>query len=369
MQEIKKTRIVIASVLKPVDDTRMFEKMGSSLASTGKAEVHIIGFPSENTPVHHDITFYPLRKFTRLSIRRITVAWSITRLFLQLKPDVIIVSTHELLLGALLTKFVRRSRVIYDIRENYFRNIVYTNAFPSLLRWAVALHVRFKEIATSPFIDHFILAEQGYDLELSFVGPRKAVIENKLKRPAGLVQQIQRRAGSKLLFSGTLAPSTGVFHAIELAAALHAVDSSISLTIIGYAAKEDVRRRIIEATQDKPFVRLVGISVLVPHTDIIKAIQAADAGIISYPRNRSTESSIPTKLYEYHGCTLPIMIVDHKPWTELCDLWDAAIVIPSLNFDAPEFLMRFKQTEFYSKLPENVFWEDEQRRLSALILG
>jgi len=28
MQEIKKTRIVLASVLKPVDDTRMYEKFG-----------------------------------------------------------------------------------------------------------------------------------------------------------------------------------------------------------------------------------------------------------------------------------------------------------------------------------------------------
>jgi hypothetical protein len=41
MQEIKKRRIVLASVLKPVNDPRMFEKMGQSLSQM--YEVHIIG--------------------------------------------------------------------------------------------------------------------------------------------------------------------------------------------------------------------------------------------------------------------------------------------------------------------------------------
>ncbi len=41
MQEIKKRRIVLASVLKPVNDPRMFEKMGQSLSH--HYEVHIIG--------------------------------------------------------------------------------------------------------------------------------------------------------------------------------------------------------------------------------------------------------------------------------------------------------------------------------------
>ena len=33
MQEIKKRRIVLASVLKPVNDPRMFEKMGQSFVA------------------------------------------------------------------------------------------------------------------------------------------------------------------------------------------------------------------------------------------------------------------------------------------------------------------------------------------------
>ena len=47
---MKKQRIVLASVLKPVDDTRMFEKIGKSLAREPKYEISIYGYPSNKPP-------------------------------------------------------------------------------------------------------------------------------------------------------------------------------------------------------------------------------------------------------------------------------------------------------------------------------
>ncbi|MFM7852383.1 MAG: hypothetical protein ACKO96_10825, partial [Flammeovirgaceae bacterium] len=70
LQEIKKPRIVIASVLKPVDDTRAFEKMANSLAKQN-FEVYLIGQPSKNKlPGASFIHFLPVQKFDRLSFRR-----------------------------------------------------------------------------------------------------------------------------------------------------------------------------------------------------------------------------------------------------------------------------------------------------------
>ena len=44
---MKKQRIVLASVLKPVDDVRMFEKIGKSLSAITGHDVFIIGYPSK----------------------------------------------------------------------------------------------------------------------------------------------------------------------------------------------------------------------------------------------------------------------------------------------------------------------------------
>ena len=165
MQEIKKRRIVLASVLKPVNDPRMFEKMGQSLSP--HYEVHIIGTKSKTDSSHDNIIFHPLASYTRLSLDRILAPLRILKKILYLKPALLVICTHELLWVVLIAKIFLRCPVVYDIRENYFRNILYTNSFPPILRVFIALYVRIKEWITIPLINNFFLAEAGYANELS----------------------------------------------------------------------------------------------------------------------------------------------------------------------------------------------------------
>ena len=180
MQEIKKRRIVLASVLKPVNDPRMFEKMGQSLSPY--YEVHIIGTKSKTDSSHDNIIFHPLASYARLSLDRILAPLRILKKILHLKPALLVICTHELLWVVLIAKIFLRCPVVYDIRENYFRNILHTNSFPSILRVFIALYVRIKEWITLPAINNFFLAEVGYALELSFVKNKKVILENKVKK-------------------------------------------------------------------------------------------------------------------------------------------------------------------------------------------
>ena len=84
MQEIKKRRIVLASVLKPVNDPRMFEKIGQSLSP--HYEVHIIGTKSKTDSSHDNIIFHPLGSYTRLGLDRILSPLRILKKILNLKP-------------------------------------------------------------------------------------------------------------------------------------------------------------------------------------------------------------------------------------------------------------------------------------------
>ena len=76
---MKKTKVVIASVLKPIDDTRMLEKFGRSFAETNKYAINIIGIESKNTPAFEHIDFEPLKSFPRLSITRLLAQWKVFR--------------------------------------------------------------------------------------------------------------------------------------------------------------------------------------------------------------------------------------------------------------------------------------------------
>jgi glycosyltransferase involved in cell wall biosynthesis len=359
-----KKKVVLASVLKPVNDTRMTEKIAQSLAGSELFEVDVIGFPGD-VRNRAGLTFHCLPSFQRISFQRLTMPWRILTLIFKLKPRLLIISTHELLFVSLIARWILRCRLVYDVQENYYRNIRYTAAFPFFIRTAVALYVRLKENICSPFIDHFFLAEKCYAAELPFVDRKFTILENKLKGTAQLSKVTRNK--HQLLFSGTLAESTGVFKAIEIAEKLHRLDASFSLLIIGHCAKKQELEKIRRTIQPLSYIRLIGGDVLVPHDIILEQIHISGAGIVSYPPNKSTSGSIPTKLYEYLGMQLPIILTNHPAWAALCKPYPAACAFDPDSFDAAAVLKCLQSIPFYQIEPSDVFWHSEQPRLIAIV--
>ncbi|RAV99627.1 glycosyltransferase family protein [Pseudochryseolinea flava] len=362
MQEIKKRRIVLASVLKPVNDVRMFEKLGLTLSTV--ADVHLIGFPTRTNVTQGGVHFHPLRNFSRLSFTRLLAPWTILLKIFKLTPTTLVITTHELIVIGILAKFLIRCKLVYDVQENYYRNIRYTNVFPPIIRVILAYWVRLKEKLAQRFIDHYLLAEACYEEEMTFPHEKISIIENKLKRPHIFARQKRDPNVHHLLFTGTLSESTGIFVAIQLAEALHTRNANIRLTIVGYAPMTDTYNRIRSTIENKPFIRLIGGNELVPHDTIVESIANADFGIIAYPPNASTENAIPTKLYEYLGMKLPILLIENKRWENICHQYSAAVRFPAqgdLNADA--LLEAMRTQPFYTTEPTNIFWESEVHQL------
>jgi glycosyltransferase involved in cell wall biosynthesis len=369
MQEIKKRRIVLASLLKPVNDTRMFEKLGVSLSR--EYDVHVIGYEGQMPVGVSPVTVHPLRPFKRIGIGRVlrvfTVLWRVVRL----QPDVLIICTHELLWISLVAKALTGCRVIYDVQENYALNILHSPTFPPMLRALVAGVVRAKERLSKGWISLYILAEAGYEKELAFPGKRKVVLENKVRSPQTEIRRPPKNNehdAIQLLFSGTLAETTGVFVAVDVASKLHALDERIRLLIMGYCSHAGTFQKLQALLKDKPFVTLQGGDRLVPHAAILDAIQAADFGIVSYPPNPSTLHSTPTKLYEYLAYRLPMLLVDHPDWVARCAPYRAAVIFNPENVVAGSLLDALKTGPFYTVPPRNIYWEDEENALFKAIV-
>jgi hypothetical protein len=362
MPEEKKKRIVIASVLKPVDDTRMAEKIGSSLTELADIEVCIIGYPTSTKT--SALKIIELNRFNRLSLKRIFAAWQVLVHVLRIHPKVFIVTTHELLFIALIARLFTRCKLIYDVQENYYRNIKFTKTFPAIIRDLLAAYVRVKEIVASPFVHHFFLAERAYQHELNFVDSKFTVIENKAVRP--ILGDIERSIHA-LLFSGTLAETTGVFQAIKVAEKLHETDSRFTLTIIGFCAKKYDLERLKSELLTKPFICLIGGDELVPHTQILEHIRTSGAGIIAYRHNPSTAGSIPTKLYEYLGYRLPILLTRNPSWEAICAPFNASYTFDPESVAADEIIQFLQNQHFYTVLPDAVYWESEALKLLAVV--
>lgn len=364
---MKKRRLVIASILKPIDDSRMLEKIAVSLVKSGGFTVDIIGYPSKVRPEVEGVTLHPLAPFRRLSFSRLFSRFRVLRKVFAIKPNLLIVNTHELLTVAVVARLLLGTRIIYDIRENYFRNILYGGTLPPMIREVVALSVRLKEKLTSVFFHLFLLAEQGYASEMRFFGRRFEVVGNKAIVSGATSTVAPARTRCNLVFTGTLAQSTGVFEAIRLAKILHDVSPDITLSIIGYCAKASDLGKLKAAISPNKFITLTGGGQLVPHGQIMKALTTADFGIICYPPSPHTVNSIPTKLYEYLSIGLPIILQNHKPWVDWCAPANACIPVDFASIDGKTLLEQMRSSTFYTSPPIDVLWDSEEAKLLSAL--
>jgi glycosyltransferase involved in cell wall biosynthesis len=360
---MSKKNIAILSVLKPVDDTRNFEKLATSIGNTNKYAINIIGFYSKNLPEAKNIRFHPIFNFDRRSMKRILASIIIWRLLIKVKPELIIATCSELLIVTVLYKILFGSKIIYDIQENYFRNIRYTSTYPSFVRVPLSYLVRFIECTTAPAIDRFFLAEKVYLLQMKFVKDKALVIENKA-HICKLCHSPQRRPNQKkvILYSGTIARHYGIFDAIRFAEELYSQGNDIVLRIIGFAPDINIRQELRRIAEDKPFIEALGFEYLIPHNQIIKEIKRADFCLLPYKKNKSTEGRFPTKLFECLVMQIPVIISPNPRWNKVIEEYNAGIL-----FDFQSDKIQWDQvsaSSYYGKNhAEEFLWESEETKV------
>ncbi len=366
-------RILIASLLKPINDTRMYEKLGLSLCKLPQAQVHIVGFQAPTplgTPLN--IKFHPLFNFRRLSLGRVTAQLAYFKLLQQLKPDLVIVCTHELLLASYLYCRQQQRPLVYDVQENYRLNLTSQDNYNALLKKLLGWSVGTMENLLARHVSHFLVAEQSYLQELSFLGHRYTLLENKYKKAASYTAPstpvIISQEPLRLLYTGTIARLYGVFEAIELAEKLHQLTPGTTLTIMGYCADSATYQQLQQAMHGKPYITLVGGKVLVPHQQLLKAIVESNVALLPYQPHVSTFSCFPTKLYEYAAYALP-MIVQYNPlWDDFLQASQAGFSVDFASIDAFEVLNHIRKMRFYEPgVPSGVFWVSEEKKLLKTI--
>lgn len=368
-------RILLASLLKPINDTRLYAKLGLSLSKINGASIHIAAYEAPipgGAPAN--LHFHPIFRFERLSSGRLTAQRAYYRLLQHIRPHLVVVSTHELLLATLLYKARYGGvRIVYDIQENYSLNLRSQHNYSWPLKHLLALSIRGIEKTTASSIDHFLLAERSYADELSFLGNRYTFIENKYKpgqelQTLAIPVALPTTGPLRLLYSGTIAEEYGVWEALELAKQLQVVRPETKLTIIGYCAISHTLAKLQQVCQTLPFVELVGGNQLVPHQEILQQIQKSHIGLLPYRPNASTFRCIPTKLYEYMAHGLPILIQKNPLWQGIVEGNDAGRAVDFSRINVEELTQELSARNFYKQgIPTTIYWESEEEKLLQVI--
>lgn len=355
--------IVIVSVLKPLDDTRMYEKLGLSLGESNKYEVNIIGFTANKPEYAPNINFLPLPFFRRLSLRRFFMPWYVLRHLRRLRPDLVVSSGPDLIPA--LAWYCKRTgcRWIRDVRENYRLNLRSQRHYSPLTRRLLSGLVSGLERWSARYVTHFLLAERIYAEQLSWLDGRFTILENKFK--GQIPDEPPVRGHKKLLFTGTLGKHTGVDKALETVRLLHTADPSVTLDILGYAPDAGFRTKLRNKVKEYSFVHLNTGEKPLPHSVILEAVRHADAGIIWYADHPSTRGKIPTKLFEYMALQLPVFMEPREEWLALTDPFQAALALTSSGHT---LLRQWQAHTFYTRIPgREVCWENESTQWKNVV--
>lgn len=366
-----KIKIVIASVLKPVDDTRMYEKFGLSLQQTNRYQLNIIGFVSKNPPKSYGIKFYPLFNFKNSSWKRFFAPFIFAKYLFKIAPHVVIITTFELLPAVIIYKLCkRRSQLVYDVVENYALNFE-TNRKHSLLVKMVAKAIRFLEKTSQSFVKLNILAEISYAKEISFFSKKSLYVLNKYKDlnfsiPEVIPNIAQKAAESYpvLIFNGTISKNYGIFEAIDLAKALKNYYPDLLLIVAGHVTQTKLFSKLIELENLHECIFTKIAKDPIPHSEIIKLLELADFGLVAHRPVKSIKNCFPTRIYEYMAHLKPFILQKNPYWTSYCDPWKCAINIDFKNFEPGFVAQQMKSNQFYPKgIPEDIYWEPEAVKL------
>ncbi|MBA9078729.1 glycosyltransferase [Rufibacter quisquiliarum] len=368
-------RILLASLLKPVSDTRMYGKIGKSLAKMAGTEIHVAGFVSKNfNPTEPGIQVHPVFNFSRLSWQRVAAQFTYWRLLKNIKPQLVIVGTHELLLPSWWYCRLHSCKLVYDVRENYYVNLTTQGVYPVAGK-LLGLLVRAIEKVTAPAVHHFLLAEASYAHELPFIGTSYTVLQNKYQ-PLPLQVQVGRKTSVhlaaasplRLLFSGTISQLYGVLEAVRFVEQLRHYVPDAQLTIIGYCADQTFLGELKKKISPLPFVQLIGGEALVPHAQILEEEKRHHVGLLPYHPHPSTFHCVPTKLFEYLGNGL-VTVAQYNPhWNQMIEAADAGFGYDfSKSVTRQTVQLLLEKTFYQNGLPAQVFWANEEPRLERLM--
>ncbi|MDU0370189.1 glycosyltransferase [Hymenobacter endophyticus] len=372
--------ILLASVLKPLDDTRMLGKFGRTLAGGRPTQVHVAGRwaprPAQLPP---NLYTHALLHGSRLSLARLLAQGRYWQLLRRLRPQVVVVHAPELLpLTVLWQLWSPGCRFVYDVRENYALNIQTQAVYPAWARGLLAGLVRHLESQAARRASAVLLAERSYAEELPFAAKvRTLILENKYQPYDGAPPPYPRRLPAvseplRLLYSGTISELNGVWEAIRFALHLREAWPQAHLTIIGACQQPGLLARLQAAVEAAPqALTLRGGPELVPHAEVVAEIRRSHVGLLPYRPHPSTARCVPTKLFEYQANALPVVLPPNPLWVPLVTDAEAGIVFDFQQSDypsAPGLAWQLQNALFYSAgPPSGALWSSEAGKLLHLM--
>ena len=315
-------------------DHRIFRKECRALAAAGY-EVTVIGPHSGDTRRER----VSIRGITKPDsrLRRMThSALQIYRAALRENADAYHFHDPELIPVALLLR-QRGKQVIYDVHEDYPKDIYFKSYLPLLARRIVsAIADRIETVAARRFSAIVAvtpaIAARFQPVNANTVIVRNYPYEEELIGDHAKPWQTRKCAAA---YVGTISPQRGILEIVEAVGKLPA-SLDATLEIAGEEVPQNVR-------QHAAWARARHHGVL-DQPSTYKLLRDVRVGLSCQHPIPTFVDSIPVKIFEYMGAGLPIVISDFPLWRNLLDDVGCAMFVNPLDSGAIATALEFLLT-------------------------
>jgi glycosyltransferase involved in cell wall biosynthesis len=329
-------KILLAHLKKPPFETRIFDKIGKSLAASGNLRISILGnsIPASSAFQNAgDILLHPIFKSKAHSPH---IAADLLRfqafLYSEL-PDVVVVCSPELLAQAVIYGLIRKKPVVLDLQENFPLNY----SFQAAYRWPWSTLLQLVSStylsALVPFVKKVWMAEHVYSEQIRH--NRASVIENKI--PSFWKSAAPKPIPGKsdyFLFSGYITEESGVLKALDFFLAYQATFPEMGLIIAGYCPSEKLKIVLKRRAEANDGVHLVGLDQWLLSDSILEFLASARAVLMPYTETKANAGKIPTKLFEAASVQIPVVLPIKSQFISAASHLNAAVL--EANFFKPE---------------------------------
>jgi hypothetical protein len=364
----KQIPVIIASTLKPIQDVRAFNKLALSLGETNKYTLNIIGFSPKKPEQTHKIRFFSSMSHYHSTMDRMLAQLRFLYRLVRIRPKLVIACTYEYLPICSLVKPLFGFKLVYDVQENYRKNLDLNPALSLGKKQRLNKIIAIAE--SSKKIDLFLLAESSYQNEMPEKRP-SIILENKYQGEIRKLNPIHFSGKTQFTFSitGTLTPAFGIREGIEWFRIIKTYYPQSCLNICGHVPIPEFIEELKLLAGETSGINLSISETPIPHSDIIKTLEASDFALLPYRNEEAIKDKMPTKLYECVALGVPVLIAPNPLWEKFLSQFQGGFSIDFSNHNKayPAFQQALRQSYFSTSAPKSVLWKSEKSEFQQAI--
>jgi glycosyltransferase involved in cell wall biosynthesis len=310
-------------------DTRIFHKECATLAQAGYEVVLVV--PHERDEVVSNVRLRAVPKPKNRLQRMTHSQWHVFRAALTERADIYHLHDPELIGVGLLLKACTRAAVIYDVHEYNPDTIVERGWIPASLRPTASRLADYGEIRTSRFFDAIVTADTDVAKRFHGMNAKITTLFNfpsrELYTHAGRTEppSVSNTRRLTLAYVGVMGRSRGLWLMLDaLEILLDEYQMNVALLLAGPILHEGSRQKFTDRLAESPLLsERVNWLGPIPQPRVPKLLAEADIGWVPLASIPKFHKNIPTKLFEYMACGLPVVASDLPPIRRFLEPADA----------------------------------------------